>query len=457
MRIELTIGRTDMIHRHLARLLLLILLPGAVWAQFSKTIFVPRGGTVNAVTTWFKNGCTVVAIGYYVVDIVPEQGQLSFSDENLPIPGCSNGPQPSTVAYYTWTGKSPSITSDFFRLTYYADGQSEVIDITVKIEPGGKIFFEGKDITGTTQPVTIGQRIGLTASLPGHAQRNGANFWAVEGISVGGFSVSPSYAEPSVGGPVTTDFSQSGTVFFWVTPGYYRVTLSYLLNGAVITVFADFNVDGPDPSNVEATFGTVNVNNDRVARDNDGILQLMPELQLGGGEKGNIGVTFERSPAFNSGTFQWLQLVEAVEIEFYGLQRLSCKAPAGIDTSFPYPDVTATSTNDNPAADLDYPPFLLGTEVMSARMYLLWNPSLPAGCVLPGTLTGSGTCTSIAVPIGYVDWRWSGGAAAVDPDHYVWKIINSLSSTPPSNFQTTSNFPSWTHRVTKYNICNPSL
>ena len=48
--------------------------------------------------------------------------------------------------------------------------------ITLPTPTPAKIFFDGMDVTTKSQPVSIGQRIGLTASLPGFATRDGDSF-----------------------------------------------------------------------------------------------------------------------------------------------------------------------------------------------------------------------------------------------------------------------------------------
>jgi hypothetical protein len=195
---------------------------------------------VLAVTTWFRNGCTVVGLGSYVVNQAPKQGSVSFSDENLPIPGCSNGPQPAAVAYYTWTSKTPGVTTDFFQLTYSDDGQSEVIDITVDLIPGGKILFNGIDVTDASPlvPVYIGQQIPLTVDLPQGTTPASNTPWVVDGIIVGGFVTTPPGNTPTCGqtqsatySPQTVcgvtqsaSYSSTAATFYWIAAGTYPVS-----------------------------------------------------------------------------------------------------------------------------------------------------------------------------------------------------------------------------------------
>ena len=123
--------------RQLTLFLVLIILPAYATAQFTKTITVTPGVQVNAVTTWDFYNCLTIAVGSYTISVPPKQGSLSFADESLPIPNCTTGPQPATVAFYTWTGTTPGVTSDFFELDYYVNGQlGEVIDVTVELASG---------------------------------------------------------------------------------------------------------------------------------------------------------------------------------------------------------------------------------------------------------------------------------------------------------------------------------
>lgn len=122
--------------------------PALAQSYFSKTINVYRDTPYLAVTTWFYNDCVATLTGAYTIDTAPTNGSLSFADANLPIPNCSTGPQPAALAYYTWTNTSPSVTTDFFELTYSCSGQYEIIDVTVNLVPAPPIMI----ITPSTLP-----------------------------------------------------------------------------------------------------------------------------------------------------------------------------------------------------------------------------------------------------------------------------------------------------------------
>lgn len=437
--------------RHRLGVLLVVALSPGLAHALSKTISGVLNVPVNAVTTWYYASCTASAgIGHYTPVLAPVHGTVTFGELTAPLPGCPQGspPLPAEAAYYRWTdAKATPPASDHFQVLYQApDGETELDDITVDLIHAQLFFttgFESTDVTGKTQDVMIGQQIRLSPSLPPGAVPVTPEAWSIQGLTVGGFNVSPSYDDPETGAQVAGDFTDpSETTFYWVTPSGtpFEATFSFTLNGQVITLPAYFNVIGPGSVDVTTTFGRINI--------------FHSWLKLGRPTRNSeVGINFDVGLPPPSGTFEWVQLIEGATITDYipstGSSAGTCEVTTGLETSYPYGSADATSTNDNPGAHLN-PPFTT-SEVMSARMFLMWDPTLPSPCTAAYTDKDGphpSTCTSIPVPLGYVDWSWSGAAQYDAHAKPKWKIIDSMSSEDKSPFQTTSSFPAWTKRIT---------
>ena len=130
-----------------------------------------------------------------------------------------------------------------------------------------------------------------------------------------------------------------------------------------------------------------------------------------------------------------------------------------VDGRFPYPIDSTISTSDSPGR-----PLLsnLGeaAEAFDATMYVLWDPALPGGCT-PATVDTStrpyytshpSTCSSIPVPLGLVEWKWSAcainGGAGPSPSWF--------KNCGPGKFYqaTASGYPTWTScYVSTYGGC----
>jgi hypothetical protein len=141
------------------------------------------------------------------------------------------------------------------------------------------------DITGKTQSVLVGLRIGLTAQLPPGATLAAGAPWSLalfdkqrqeytpiapDGSTIGAFVITlPSprpvpFSRPglspriSTGKVIQTDFTQASTTFYWVVPGTYQVTLSCTLsNGQSASAQATFEVDGPRSAAIKTYQGQV--------------------------------------------------------------------------------------------------------------------------------------------------------------------------------------------------------
>lgn len=254
------------------------------------------------------------------------------------------------------------------------------------------ITFTGQaqSLNGTTQNVVVGQRIALTGTLPSGATAS----WSVPGTTTGGFA-------PSQGSGLTTatDFSHSSTVFYWVDTDTSR-TVTYTVtpsSGAPISATVTFNVVGPTITSFTSPVGSVNIqNNNKLAF---------------GGSLSNIGIKFDVAgspPTGYSGTFSWVQLItdsKTVSNRSTGSTR-TCLYGPGLDSVYPY-NSSSTTANDNPSVSLSS--YVEVTDADHFTMYLMWTSSLSS---------------SIPVPLGHVDWSWSGDAV-LNTTTGVWSLNSS--------------------------------
>jgi hypothetical protein len=249
------------------------------------------------------------------------------------------------------------------------------------------------DITGTTQPVAVGQQIALTAKLPSGVSANSQS-WSVPGTTVAGYT-----ATAGVGSVNTAVvFNQKTTTFYWVFPPSSPTTVTFTLNygnGQTATAQAFFNVTTPAsatptvtlPTNGLATIDTFTGCNGSA---NEPFLVFGnitgPVPPCPGGYKGLAGIAFSPpTTATPPGTFFFVQLVTGDNL-FY--PNLSCIGVPGLDGAYPYQSKYASPVNDAPFAVL---PYTSVRRDFFATMYLMWQ---------------STTMPSIPVPIGQVQWSF---------------------------------------------------
>lgn len=299
-----------------------------------------------------------------------------------------------------------------------------------------KIHLDGKDITGTTPTVVVGQQINLrmllsndtTCMLP---------MWSVKGLTVAGFNALPSFSDPMVGSALPTDFTRSSETeqFYWVRGGVFSVTASCISGSQIVSTQASFNVVMPSITAVKIEMGKIDI----VKAGKDTFLRF--------GTSSN-GINFEAKQPPRTGIYQWVQTLSRIQAIFHtptGNQ--STSVANALDTYYPYNNNIrypngVLSVNDSPGAKLVSSLFTEISEIFSARMYLMWNPRIPSNCVLPSE-AGVGTCTSISIPLGYVDWQWTGAAQYKNKQ---WKLVAGSTSRKANPFLRSSVFPFWLQR-----------
>ncbi|MCC7157777.1 MAG: hypothetical protein IT161_24565 [Bryobacterales bacterium] len=309
------------------------------------------------------------------------------------------------------------------------------------IPPVPQIWFNGSNIAGQTVAVYVGQRIPLTAvvSLPNGASPTSQSWNRVVQSSGLSGTVVAGYNPQQASGTVITlpvatpgtcqTLSESCLTFYWVDAGTWQWQYTYTYANQSRSAIATFNVLGPVTATPEITTQVGSAQ----ALVNAGV----PGMYLAGVQfqTGQVGILFQ-TPALpapgNNGTYHWVQIVNSDQIRLRNQDGvLTCLSPAGfpaLDNHYPYgtpggslfsvnrPNDTAT---DNPAINLTST-WGEAQRLFSATMYLMWDPTLPAGCTA-ATATNASTCTSIPVPLASVAWQFPGNA------------INTLQTQPPPN------------------------
>jgi hypothetical protein len=302
--------------------------------------------------------------------------------------------------------------------------------------PAPRIFFEGFDVTGTHQSVVVGQQIQLTVTLhPSLPVQNQEWTIGTPGDYTGGFVHAPLH-----GGAQPVVREGSTTTFYWVTPGYDRrvVYRLQLANGTMATADVTFDVEGPAATHVEVDSAKVVIT---PGAANSSVLGIM-----------GTGISFHARyfpPEGMMKNFIWVQLIrsDSIAVNQNGV-RLHCVPKsepiagigAGLDTDFPYD--THNPTFDNPRIQLssDVQSY---SRLFRARMYLLWKSGVP---------------NSIAVPLGFVDWSFSGEVVLKDAQTNSWVLKSGQGgpNNPAEPFMRSHSYPLWNSLVpyTEVLTCN---
>jgi hypothetical protein len=339
------------------------------------------------------------------------------------------------------------------------------LSVTPIPAPVPQIQFKGSTITGM-QPVVVGQRIELTRYVNAPLATT-SDLWTVPGTIVGGFSANSSSALVL---PVLS-LAFPTVSYYWVTPSN-SITVTYrycMVNFECNSASATFSVGGIDNLTVSAPMNRV---------------QIDPStLRMGPGSKARSvpGIYFNKSAAIppGSGTkaaFQWVQIVTndttTLRCGVTSDSTLVCKAaqttyacvsrsgyPA-LDNYYPLPIVSDGNAVDIPSG----PPLGTNREFeqaasFDATTFLMWDPALNSdgtgGCTPAVTdslsrISQPSTCTgSIPIPLGYVNWHYSGDALnTFDVTQGVsgWNLVSAdplVADTNGPSFHMSSSYPQW--------------
>jgi hypothetical protein len=135
-------------------------------------------------------------------------------------------------------------------------------------------------------------------------------------------------------------------------------------------------------------------------------------------------------------------------------------------TNAGYPNTTSDSPGMPLAATSEGNPIPMGegAEAFGATMYLLWDPALPVGCPTASTIQTidpvthkptitqtASQCSSVPVPLGYVNWGFCGDAINTVPSQnntYQQWMLSCGGPTPVQpTVQSSSSYPTWTGTV----------
>jgi YVTN family beta-propeller protein len=355
----------------------------------------------------------------------------------------------TTVTFTPTKGFTGTVNFQFTLANVNGTSNIAIATIIVGAPPSPHIFFGANDITGTIQPVVVGQPIQLATQpppYPGQTQSWTLNVAAI----VGGFSVSTDTCPTQVTSPppsppprctgsvktlITSDFITPVTpLFYWVKPGSYRVVYKYTLtDGTRGSADASFTVEGPTAATITPWLGGTAVIRTSVNGP--------PTLDFGGLQYTDpftsftyifgIGFTPDATNAAG-GRFLWIQTIREDTVvrraKILGtLTTIACLSTIGLDSTYPYvaiiPDGKTTAV-DIPEISLVSPNFEV-TRTFKATMYLLWKTTTVAN--------------SIPVPLEYVDWEFEGTATNKTG---VWSVSRFKPS--PLVFHNRAVYPQWT-------------
>jgi len=338
----------------------------------------------------------------------------------------------------TIQGVTASSTANNITLTaYYPNGDSpfELVQqafsvVLPAVAPNIKSNTNNNnDVVGDTQNVVVGQQIVLTEDVPSpQNQQIQSRSWTVtSGIAVGGYPTAPSISITSGSvslTPISSTCSASPScTLYWVAPGTsLTVTYAYTLtNGQTSpTVSATFNVQGP--SAVSLTTPTISAVSIGLSPLEMGMF-VPPETS---------GIEFNatlQQPQGANGNIVFVQTLNSYDYQYStsGTCPLQSYGP-GFDGGYPTDEsavgATSYSTNDSPGVPL-YSNATGVTASFSATTYLMWQPSLTSSPVIP-------------VPLGYINWQWSGSAVQ---NGEVWSFKQPPGSPIVSLFSPSSNYP----------------
>lgn len=312
---------------------------------------------------------------------------------------------------------------------------------------------DGTDIANNSQSperAVVGQRIELVGAVEGMPPGVAVSrqVWNVEGVTVGGFE-----ATLSSGRVIPTSFSQPQAVFYWVSPGSTtpsprKVTYTaQLSNGTSVSAESIFRVAIPRLQSATVRLGTVRIDRE-LTRDANGQSRLVSVMSFGtplGSSGGSSGISIAANasaPAGLPGTFSWIQLVDSKVTEFAVSKNSTCETN-GMVLDGIYLFANGLALTDSPGVRLGDDAVQINRN-LSARTYLMWNPTLPGACTPPQPQTGSGNCSSIPVPLGYVDWGFE--AFGFRGRNNQWSPSGTARPSA-SIFQNSLEYPQWNDYV----------
>lgn len=382
------------------------------YAQVVLTFAGVPGTTYTAIGT--HGG--VATLSDYAELPPPQQSGYEYDDE-FNFGSFAEHPQ-TYIDDWNWTGPGPEVLT---RQGTLKPGFTEATATYIKITYTG----QSTALNNTTQSAVVGQQIALTAAydLPTNLTVQSQS-WPVPGTTVGGYT-----ASVSSGATTAANFSQASTTFYWVDAGNSRnVTFNLKLSdGSTSSASVPFNVSGPTSPGMTATLNPGGVTIDSVG--NNILLEF-------GNNSTTFGITFTPTvtqPSGVTGTFSYIQLINSEQENITDPPLTgTCTIGTGLDNNYPYPPRSDGTAADSPATSLNSTYIEVG-ETFSATMYLMWNSGLP---------------NSIPVPLGSMQWGYSGDAyrSSTDVD---WALRNPTDTSQA--FVQGITYPTWSTHATNNN------
>ena len=372
---------------------------------------------VQSYVEYNPSTCAFIESGTTKAVTPPKYGKLTFGTASLKATSaagpCKGMVYPFSIAYYTWTDTKPAETQDTFSLEWTTSDGLFDVNTSWNVTLGPRIYFNGTDVTDTTQEVALGQMIALTTAPTETGQTQSWTGGLAK--TVGG------YTYGTKGAVTRADFSKSSTTFFWTTLGTKSVTYEETTSHGKGSATAKFEVQGPTSPLVTAKLGAVQVISNN-------------SLSFGNVDTARApGITFTETAGASpqAGQFEWAQLLNSDLFLLYpsGGKLTTCSFGAGLDNIFPYPMDTGGTANDSPGTNLQTT-WSKAFQENRFQMFLMWQ---------------SDTTGSIPVPLGSVHWFWS-GTAARNAKTGVWSL-QAGSTKGATAFGASSDFPVWSQVV----------
>lgn len=389
------------------------------WGSFNPTNPVRLGNGFTASTSGvIYDGCTGIAtnIGWFSMEFWMDNEAIASyypgSGGSTAVQSLSPG---ETVLHGSWYWDNWE--SDGWSMCWETRGESEDQQPVQVFEV--KILRNGSDITNTTTNVIVGQKMELVMQvLPEDDLAEGIQ-WTVPGTRLA------NYVANSSTGTVTplSNLTDASVTYYWVDGADGRqVTLSLTVFGMPVTNTATFNVKRPTASITTST-GSVVV----------GTGWGDTEMSFGA-DPSHHGIDFSRSitiPSGFSGSTQYVQIATPFHRRQLNSGAWERFTGSGLDTTYPYGDLSPGVTADSPAEHLNSA-LLQASADDTFEMWLMFQP------------TGTG---SIWVPLRKVTWSWSGTTSR---SGITWTLNSSSHSTNPSDADSTTH-PQWTRNTSSNN------
>jgi len=310
--------------------------------------------------------------------------------------------------------------------------------VTPITAPAPTISFGGKNVTGSTSTVVVGQQISLTGTVPSpQSSCLASQSWSVPaGTAVG--SAKAATASGFTLGKLPANTGSSYGPYYWVYAGSNTMTYGYKLTNGLSSANASttFTVKGLSSGKLAtANYGKLNDNTLTVCNT------TTKETVLAYGNisgttcavTGTAGELFTASGTQpGTGAFTFVQLINSDTSTFTSTTgTVTCTHNAGVDASYPYAaQINSTQSDDAPYVVLPTSPYNKITRAFAATMYVLWTSS---------------TASAIPIPVGSITWQFSGATTLTNSK---WGGVTGSGTAnafvASSGTQSNDGYPLWT-------------